>query len=79
MRNTWLGTASIVHLLEPELLILAGGILQENKILLADLDEFLPRMIMAVKLRLRILASRLGYYGAVYGAGAIARAARRSP
>ncbi|HMJ60693.1 MAG TPA: ROK family protein, partial [Bryobacteraceae bacterium] len=70
------GIASIVHLLDPELLILAGGIAQENKILLADLDELLPRMIMAVKMRrLRILSSQLGYYGPVYGAGAIARTA----
>jgi predicted NBD/HSP70 family sugar kinase len=70
-----IGIASIVHLLDPELLILAGGIAQENKILLADLDELLPRRIMAVKMRhLRIIASQLGYYGAVYGAGAIARA-----
>lgn len=69
------GIASIVHLLDPELLILAGGIAQENKILLADLDELLPRMIMAVKMRrLRILSSQLGYYGAVYGAGVIGRA-----
>jgi predicted NBD/HSP70 family sugar kinase len=63
--------------LDPELLILAGGIAQENKILLADLDELLPGMIMAAKLRrLQILSSQLGYYGAVYGAGAVARAIR---
>jgi glucokinase len=69
------GIASIVHLLDPELLIVAGGIAQENKILLADLDELLPRMLMAAKIRrLRILASQLGYYGAVYGARAIGRA-----
>jgi N-acetylmannosamine-6-phosphate 2-epimerase/N-acetylmannosamine kinase len=72
-----LGIASIIHLLDPELLILAGGIAQENKILLADLDELLPGMIMAAKMRrLQILSSQLGYYGAVYGAGAAARAIR---
>ncbi len=72
-----LGIASIVHLLDPELFILAGGIAQDNKILLADLDELLPVMIMAAKMRrLRIVSSQLGYYGAVYGAGAIARSVR---
>ena len=70
------GIASIVHLLDPELVILAGGITQENKILVADLDELLPRSIMAAKMRrLRIVASQLGYYGAVFGAGSVARAA----
>jgi glucokinase len=69
------GIASIVHLLDPELVILAGGIAQENKILLADLHELLPQLIMAAKMRrLRIVASQLGYYGAVFGAGSIARA-----
>jgi hypothetical protein len=53
---------------------MAGGIAQDNKILLADLHELLPHTIMAAKIRgLRILTSELGYYGAVYGAGAIAR------
>jgi N-acetylmannosamine-6-phosphate 2-epimerase / N-acetylmannosamine kinase len=69
-----MGMASIVHLLDPELFIVAGGIAQENEILMADLNELLPRLIMAAKMRrLRICASRLGYYGAVYGAGAVAR------
>jgi predicted NBD/HSP70 family sugar kinase len=61
-------------LLDPELFILAGGIAQKNEILLADLRELLPHMIMPVKIRhLRICPSQLGYYGAVYGAGAVAR------
>lgn len=68
------GIASIVHLLDPELVILAGGIAQENELLFSDLDELLPGKIMAAQARpLRIAPSRLGYYGAVYGAGAVAR------
>jgi len=74
-----IGIASIVNLLDPELFILAGGIAQENEVLLAHLDELLPRLIMASKIRrLRICASRLGNYGAVYGAGAVARDNLRS-
>jgi glucokinase-like ROK family protein len=69
-----IGMASIVHLLDPELFIVAGGIAQENEILMADLNELLPRLVMAAQMRrLRICVSRLGYYGAVYGAGAVAR------
>jgi N-acetylmannosamine-6-phosphate 2-epimerase / N-acetylmannosamine kinase len=69
-----IGIASIVHLLDPELFILAGGIAEENDILLADLNELLPQTILAGKMRrFRLCASGLGYYGAIYGAGAVAR------
>jgi glucokinase len=69
-----IGIASIVHLLDPEMVILAGGITQRNDILLRDLDELLPRLVMAAEMRrLRVCVSRLGYYGAVYGAGVMAR------
>ncbi|HEY3456597.1 MAG TPA: putative N-acetylmannosamine-6-phosphate 2-epimerase [Bryobacteraceae bacterium] len=69
-----MGMASIVHLLDPEVFILAGGIAQDNDILLDNLNELLPRFVMAAKMRrLRVCASRLGYYGGVYGAGMVAR------
>jgi N-acetylmannosamine-6-phosphate 2-epimerase/N-acetylmannosamine kinase len=69
-----IGMASIAHLLDPEVFILAGGIAQDNDILLENLNELLPRFIMAAKMRqLRICASQLGYYGGVYGAGVVAR------
>jgi N-acetylmannosamine-6-phosphate 2-epimerase / N-acetylmannosamine kinase len=68
------GIASIVNLLDPEVLILAGGIARQNEILLKDLNTLLPQLIMAAKMRrLRIFPSQLGYYGAVFGAGVIAR------
>jgi glucokinase len=77
--NLAIGIASIVHMLDPELLILAGGIAQENEMLLADLEELLSRVMMAGNMRtLRICASQLGYYGVVYGAGAVAREKLRS-
>ncbi len=69
-----MGMASIVHLLDPEVFILAGGIAQDNDILLDNLNESLPRFVMAAKMRRpRVCASRLGYYGGVYGAGIVAR------
>ena len=69
-----MGMASIVHLLDPEVFILAGGIAQDNDILLDNLNELLPRFVIAAKMRrLRVCASRLGYYGGVYGAGIVAR------
>lgn len=75
-----IGIASIVHLLDPELLILAGGIAQENELLFSDVNELLPGRMMAAKARrLRVAPSRLGYYGVVYGAGIIARERLSSP
>ena len=72
-----IGIASIVHLLDPAVVILAGGITQENDFLLRDLDELLPGVVMAMKMRrLRVCVSRLGRYGAVYGAGVLARKVR---
>jgi N-acetylmannosamine-6-phosphate 2-epimerase / N-acetylmannosamine kinase len=69
-----IGMASIVQLLDPEVFILAGGIAQGNDILLDNLNELLPRFIMAAKMRrLRVCASQLEYYGGVYGAGIVAR------
>jgi glucokinase len=69
-----IGMASIVHLFDPEVFILAGGIAQDNDMLLGDLNELLARLVMAAKVRrLRVCASQLGYYGGVYGAGIVAR------
>jgi glucokinase-like ROK family protein len=68
------GIASMVHMLDPELLILAGGIAEENEILLGDLHEILPQLLLAPQMRrLHVCKSQLGYYGAVYGAGVLAR------
>src|SRR5689334_11350797 len=69
-----IGMASIVHLLDPEVFILAGGIAQDNDILLVNLNELLPRFVMAAQMRhLRVCASGLGYFGGVFGAGIVAR------
>ncbi len=74
------GCTSIVHLLDPEMIILSGGLAQDNPQLLADVSNELSRHVMAWKLRgLKIEASALGYYGGVLGAAAIAFDALEEP
>ena len=67
------GCALIVYLLDPEMIILSGGLAQDNPQLLADVTDELSRRVMAWELRrLKIEASTLGYYGGVLGAAALA-------
>jgi glucokinase len=67
------GCATIVHMLDPEMIILSGGLAQDNPQLLADVTDELSRRVIAWELRgLKIEASALGYYGGVLGAAAIA-------
>jgi N-acetylmannosamine-6-phosphate 2-epimerase/N-acetylmannosamine kinase len=68
-----MGCASIVHSLDPELLILAGGLAQNNPILLNTLVEELAKRVMVWNQRkLRVQASSLGYCGGILGAAAVA-------
>ncbi|MBL8212930.1 MAG: putative N-acetylmannosamine-6-phosphate 2-epimerase [Bryobacterales bacterium] len=67
------GTASIVQLLDPELLVLAGGVVQENELLLEALRaELRARLTVPEQRALRVETSGLGYYAGVYGAAAVA-------
>jgi len=69
-----LGAASIVHLLDPEMLILAGGIAQNNPLLLATLQsELAARLTVPDRRKLQVTISSLGYYAGVYGAAAAVR------
>jgi N-acetylmannosamine-6-phosphate 2-epimerase / N-acetylmannosamine kinase len=69
-----MGIASIVRLLDPELIILSGGIAQDNPILLKELNEGLQAQVpFPQRLTLRISVSDLGYYGGVIGAAAAAQ------
>ena len=66
--------AIICQMLDPELVILSGGIAQNNSLLVSSLLEAVPRRIMSSQMRrLKIVRSELGYYAGVFGAGAIAR------
>jgi glucokinase len=68
-----LGCSSIVQLLDPEALILSGGLTENNEILVSALMEQLSPLIPAwQERRLRIVVSSLGYWGGVLGAAAIA-------
>jgi len=67
------GTATIVHLLDPSLVILSGGIAQSNPFLVGDLDCELERSVTVWSRRkLRVEISSLGYHGGVLGAAAAA-------
>jgi len=68
-----IGCASIVQLLDPDLLILAGGLAQNNPLLLSALEENLAQKATVWQQRkLRIAATPLGYAAGVLGAAAVA-------
>jgi N-acetylmannosamine-6-phosphate 2-epimerase/N-acetylmannosamine kinase len=67
------GCASIVNLLDPEMLILAGGLAQHNPLLVSFLTEELAKRVTVWPERhLRVQASTLGYSAGVLGAAAVA-------
>ena len=71
-----IGCATIVNLLDPEMLILAGGLVQDNPLLLKSLTEELSKRVMVWSERhLQVAASSLGYSAGVLGAAAVASAA----
>lgn len=75
-RHLAVGCASIVNLLDPELLILAGGLAQNNPHLVKDFTEELAKRVSVwPERRLRVEASTLGYSAGVLGAAAAASAA----
>lgn len=67
------GLASVIQLLDTPLVILGGGLAENNRLLVADLLEELPGCVTAWSARrFRLLVSPLGYYGGVLGAAAVA-------
>ena len=69
-----IGCSILLQLFDPEALILAGGLVQNNPFLLPDLEARLPELVTVwPQRRLRILTSTLGYYAGVLGAAAIAQ------
>ena len=70
-----MGCATIVNLLDPELLILAGGLAQNNPLLLSELTQELSKRVRVWQQRkLRAEFSSLGYSAGVLGAAAVASA-----
>jgi len=67
------GCASVIRLLDPEALIISGGLAQNNPMLLELLERELAAVVPVWNQRqLTITASPLGFYGGVFGAAAIA-------
>lgn len=68
-----IGCAAVVNLLDPQALILGGGVAENNPFLLADLNEALSSRVTASGQRkLLLCSSALGYHGGVLGAVAVA-------
>jgi len=67
------GTAAIVQLLDPELLILSGGLVENNPAFMEEFERDLGRRVTVGDRRaLRIRLSQFGYYGGLLGAAAAA-------
>jgi glucokinase len=67
------GCATLVALLDPQALILGGGLIENNPVLITVLSEELMQLVRPSENRaLRIIPSELGYHGGVLGAAALA-------
>ena len=67
------GMASIIHVLDPEMIILSGGIAENNLLLLQYLQtELQSRVAVWQQRNIQIQTSRLGYFSGVLGAVAAA-------
>jgi glucokinase len=67
------GLSTLIHVLDPELIILAGGIAQDNGLLLEEIERELRKLVIGWdKRRLRLALSEVACYGGVIGAAAIA-------
>lgn len=71
-----LGCISLHNIFDPELIVLSGGLVENNSLLLLLVEERMRSTDRAWSVRpARIVASKLGYYGGVLGATAIAQTA----
>jgi N-acetylmannosamine-6-phosphate 2-epimerase / N-acetylmannosamine kinase len=67
------GLAILLHILDPELVVLSGGIAENNTALLEYLEEELSRLVIGWEHRsTRLALSKIARYGGVMGAAAIA-------
>jgi glucokinase len=72
-RHLAAGCAMMAQLLDPELIILSGGLAQDNPFLPADVEAELATQLTVWRERsLAVRASTLGYHGGVLGAAAVA-------
>ena len=67
------GLASLVHVLDPELIAISGGVAEDNAILLEDLAHDMSRLVIGwSQRRLRLAISNVARFGGVMGASAVA-------
>lgn len=67
------GCATLVQLLDPQAIIIAGGLAQNNLMLISDVRERLSNLVtVSSERQLRVIASHLGYHAGVLGAAAVA-------
>lgn len=67
------GCATLVAVLDPQAVILGGGLTENNPLLISVLKGELAKLVRPWKHRdLRVMASELGYHGGVLGAAALA-------
>jgi predicted NBD/HSP70 family sugar kinase len=63
------GTASIIQILDPEMIILSGGIVENNPLLLRHFQgELQSRVSVWEHRKIQVQMSRLGYFSGVLGA-----------
>ena len=68
-----IGCVSVINLLDPEILILGGGLAQNNTLLISAVTEELARRVIVwPQRRVQVQASALGYSAGVLGAAAVA-------
>ena len=68
-----MGCSTVVSLLDPELVILGGGLSQNNPLLASDLTAALSKQVTVwPQRRLQVGLSPLGYTAGVLGAAALA-------
>jgi len=74
-----IGCSILVQLLDPQAVILAGGLAQNNPLLIENLEAELSKLVTVwAERRLAVIASDLGYHAGVLGAAAVATALRSS-
>ncbi len=67
------GCATLIHLLDPEMLVFSGGLAQRNPDLLKHVgEELADRVLLWPRRHVELHISPLGYYGGVLGAAALA-------
>jgi glucokinase len=67
------GCTIVVDVLDPEMIVLSGGLAQDNPLLFTELERHLAESVPVWnRRRVAIVPSKLGYYAGTIGAAAVA-------